>query len=66
LIRGPEGQGAGWVLTQVTEANRYRFDQACRVRAIRGALKAGLLRTDAKLSINCLPNAVYSPQAASA
>jgi EAL domain-containing protein (putative c-di-GMP-specific phosphodiesterase class I) len=63
LIRGPEGQGAGWVLAQVTEANRYRFDQACRVAAIRQAVAAGLLETDARLSINFLPNAVYSPQA---
>ena len=63
LIRGPEGQGAGWVLDQVNEANRYRFDQACRVAAIREAVAAGLLETDARLSINFLPNAVYSPQA---
>ncbi len=63
LIRGPEGQGAGWVLDQVNEANRYRFDQACRVAAIREAVAAGLLQTEARLSINFLPNAVYSPQA---
>jgi len=63
LIRGPEGQGAGWVLEQVSDANRYRFDQACRVAAIREAVAAGLLETDARLSINFLPDAVYSPQA---
>lgn len=63
LVRGPDGQGAGWVLAQVTEANRYAFDQACRVAAIRQAVAAGLLDTDARLSINFLPNAVYSPQA---
>jgi len=63
LIRGSEGQGAEWVLAQVNEANRYRFDQACRVAAIRDAVAAGLLETDARLSINFLPNAVYSPQA---
>lgn len=63
LVRGPEGQGAGWVLDQVDDANRYAFDQACRVAAIRDAVAAGLLRTDARLSINFLPNAVYSPQA---
>jgi len=63
LIRGPQGQGAGWVLEQVNEANRYRFDQACRVAAIRHAVAAGLLETDARLSINFLPNAVYSPEA---
>ena len=63
LVRGPEGQGAGWVLDQVDDANRYAFDQACRVVAIREAVAAGLLATDAMLSINFLPNAVYSPQA---
>lgn len=63
LVRGPEGQGAGWVLDQIDETNRYVFDQACRVTAIRSAAAAGLLETDAKLSINFLPNAVYSPQA---
>lgn len=31
--------------------------------AIQGALSAGLLNTDARLSINFLPNAVYSPLA---
>ena len=63
LVRGPDGQGAGWVLDQVDDSNRYAFDQACRVVAIKEAVAAGLLRTDAKLSINFLPNAVYSPQA---
>lgn len=63
LVRGPEGQGAGWVLAQVTQDNRYAFDQACRVAAIRQGVAAGLLDTDARLSINFLPNAVYSPQA---
>lgn len=34
LVRGPSGEGAGWVLERVNDANRYRFDQACRVKAI--------------------------------
>lgn len=63
LVRGPQGQPAGSVLGQVTEANRYAFDQSCRVKAIEGAVAAGILETDAKLSINFLPNAVYSPKA---
>lgn len=63
LVRGPEEQGARWVLDQVTDANRYAFDQQCRVRAIETAVKAGLLGTGAQLSINFLPNAVYSPLA---
>ncbi|OMH23439.1 diguanylate phosphodiesterase [Tersicoccus phoenicis] len=63
LVRGPEGQGAMTVLGQVTDGNRYGFDQACRVTAIRTAMAAGIADTGARLSINFLPNAVYSPTA---
>lgn len=63
LVRGVDGSGALSVLSCVNETNRYAFDQACRVMAIQGALSAGLLNTDARLSINFLPNAVYSPLA---
>ena len=63
LVRGPAGESAYSVLSQVTEANRYAFDQRCRVAAIEGAVAAGLLETPARLSINFLPNAVYSPMA---
>lgn len=63
LVRGPRGQSAASVLGQVTSANRYAFDQQCRVKAIRTAAAAGLLQTPAKLSINFLPNAVYEPRA---
>ena len=63
LVRGPEGQGAGWVLEQVTMENRYRFDQSCRVTAITLAAKLGLAETGASLSINFMPGAVYSPAA---
>jgi EAL domain-containing protein (putative c-di-GMP-specific phosphodiesterase class I) len=63
LVRGPNGEGAASVLAQVTDDNLYAFDQACRVAAIRTAVDAGLLDTDARLSINFLPNAVYSPVA---
>ena len=62
LVRGVEGQGAGWVLDQVTDTNRYGFDQACRVKAI---TTAGHLfhDPDIRLSINFMPNAVYEPAA---
>jgi EAL domain-containing protein (putative c-di-GMP-specific phosphodiesterase class I) len=63
LVRGPQGQSAASVLAQVTPANRYAFDQQCRVKAIQTAAVAGLLDTPAKLSINFLPNAVYEPKA---
>jgi EAL domain-containing protein (putative c-di-GMP-specific phosphodiesterase class I) len=60
LVRGPNGESAYSVLSQVTDANRYRFDQACRVQAIRGA---AALEMKELLSINFLPNAVYRPEA---
>ncbi len=63
LIRGVDGASAASVLSRVTAANRYSFDQACRVKAIESALAAGLMDSDARLSINFLPNAVYSPMA---
>lgn len=59
LVRGVNGEGAGQVLAQVNEGNRYAFDQACRVKAIALATRLGL---EQKLSINFLPNAVYSPE----
>ena len=59
LVRGPAGEGALSVLSQVTEQNRYRFDQACRVKAIKTAAQLGMKE---KLSINFLPNAVYKPE----
>ena len=63
LVRGPAGEPAGDVLGRVTAENRYAFDQGCRVKAIEVAVQAGILETGARLSINFLPNAVYSPAA---
>src|SRR5438067_2453556 len=63
LVRGPGGEGAAEVLAKVTPENRYAFDQRCRVKAIETAVQAGILDTPARLSINFLPNAVYSPKA---
>jgi EAL domain-containing protein (putative c-di-GMP-specific phosphodiesterase class I) len=59
LVRGPNGEGAGSVLSQVSEHNRYRFDQACRVKAIKGAKALGIQQA---VSINFLPNAIYKPE----
>jgi EAL domain-containing protein (putative c-di-GMP-specific phosphodiesterase class I) len=59
LVRGPSGESAASVLAQVNENNRYRFDQACRVKAIRGASS---LAIQENLSINFLPNAIYKPE----
>ena len=59
LVRGPQGEGATSVLAQVNELNRYRFDQARRVKAIKGAKELGMTE---HLSINFLPNAIYKPE----
>lgn len=56
LVRGLNGEGAGAVLGRIDDSNRYRFDQACRVKAIDLAAKLDL---PGILSINFLPNAVY-------
>jgi EAL domain-containing protein (putative c-di-GMP-specific phosphodiesterase class I) len=63
LVRGPEGESAASVLSQVNEENRYAFDQSCRVKAITLASRLGLPATGAMLSINFMPGAVYSPAA---
>ncbi|MBC7413913.1 MAG: EAL domain-containing protein [Herminiimonas sp.] len=60
LVRGPSGEDARSVLSQVDDGNRYAFDQACRVSAIRGAAQ---LAMPGMLSINFMPNAVYRPEA---
>ena len=62
LVRGPQGQSATSVLAQITPGNRYAFDQSCRVQAIEMASHLGLLRTQASLSINFIPGAMYRPE----
>ncbi|MEM8637840.1 MAG: EAL domain-containing protein [Cyanobacteria bacterium P01_G01_bin.54] len=59
LVRGLSNEPAGQILSRVNQHNRYRFDQACRVRAIEWAAK---LQMPTYLSINFLPNAVYRPE----
>ena len=63
LVRGPAGESAAAILSHVTDATLYKFDQACRVRAIElaGAMLAP--DEDTRLSINFMPNAVYEPSA---
>ncbi len=60
LVRGLDGEGAGQVLARVNAENVYKFDQACRVKAIEMAARLGM---DRQLNINFLPNAVYNPRA---
>ncbi len=59
LVRGCGGEGAFWVLDQVTEQNRYSFDQACRKKALTLASRLGI---QTYLNINFMPNAVYRPE----
>ena len=63
LVRGVDGSSAATVLSHVTEANLYAFDQVCRVKAIELAAKLGVAARGAKLSVNFIPGAVYSPAA---
>jgi EAL domain-containing protein (putative c-di-GMP-specific phosphodiesterase class I) len=63
LVRGSAEESAGSILSQVTAENRYAFDQSCRVKAISLAAELGLKETGARLSINFMPNAIYSPAA---
>lgn len=59
LVRGPNGESAISVLSQVAPDATYRFDQLCREKAIAGAARLGIAE---QLSINFLPNAVYQPE----
>lgn len=59
LVRGKENQSAYSILSKVNDENRYRFDQACRVKAIEMASR---LSMNSLLSINFLPNAIYNPE----
>jgi EAL domain-containing protein (putative c-di-GMP-specific phosphodiesterase class I) len=60
LVRPLGGGSAYDVLSQITDENRYAFDQSCRVKAISLAAHLGM---ETLLSINFLPNAVYQPAA---
>ncbi len=63
LVRGPNGEGAGTILSQIDDSNRYRFDQQCRIKAIELAARLFDPTETTKLSINFMPNAVYEPRA---
>jgi EAL domain-containing protein (putative c-di-GMP-specific phosphodiesterase class I) len=63
LVRGTQGQPAGQILSQVDESRQYKFDQACRVKAIELAGRLFPRSDETRLSINFMPNAVYEPAA---
>ena len=58
LVRGMDTGGASTVFEHVNDTNRYRFDQSCRVKAVKLAAQ---LKMPSSLSINFMPNAVYRP-----
>ena len=59
LVRGLNNESASAVFSLVNETNRYRFDQTCRVKAVKLASALGMT---CNLSINFMPNAVYRPE----
>lgn len=59
LVRGLNQESAGEIISKVNDENLYKFDQTCRVKAVRLASE---LKIDSNLSINFLPNAVYHPE----
>ena len=59
LVRGPNQEGADYILSQLNDGNRYKFDQAIRVKALDLGKKLNL---QGMLSIIFLPNAVYRPE----
>ena len=59
LVRGTQGQSAWQILSQVDEDRQYKFDQACRVKAIELAGRLFPKTEETRLSINFMPNAVY-------
>ncbi len=56
LVRGPGGELSADVFARVPHENLYRFDQACRLKAIYLAKR---LNIQTKLNVNLLPNAIY-------
>jgi len=59
LVRGLQNEPASEVFTRVNDDNLYRFDQACRVKAIKLAAELGV---STFLNVNFTPNAVYRPE----
>jgi len=55
LVRGPGGESAASVLSNVTLANKFLFEQSCRRKSIEQAAALGMAT---RLSINFLPSAI--------
>lgn len=50
LVRGLSGESAASVIDAIRPENRYYFDQACRMRALKAAARRGI---DFALHLNC-------------
>lgn len=59
LVRGLNNESASHIFAHVNDDSRYRFDQSCRVKAVKLAAE---LKIPCFLSINFTPNAVYRPE----
>ena len=59
LVRGTNNEPAATILSRLTDQNRYRFDQSCRVKTVQLAARLGMT---CNLNINFFPNAVYRPE----
>ena len=58
LVRGVNNEPAYTIMEKVNAEYIYRFDQACRVKAIALAAGAGITE---RLNINFMPGAIYRP-----
>ncbi|HEY4305454.1 MAG TPA: EAL domain-containing protein [Gemmatimonadaceae bacterium] len=58
LVRGPDGQGAGSVFSQIPETELSAFDRASQVHALELAGRLGLKPL---LSLNALPQTIVAP-----
>ena len=61
LVRGPNGEGAGTVLSAVDGSNMHAFDRACRISAVKAAARHLGARREL-VSLNTMPNSVYDPE----
>lgn len=58
LVRGTGGETASSLLDRVTDNNRFRFDVACRVKAIELAGQLFAPNEELRLAINIMPDAM--------
>ncbi len=55
LVRGPGGEPSAEIFARVPKENLYRFDQACRLKAIHMAMRLNL---KTRLNVNVFPNSI--------